>query len=66
MALTFFQVDRFAETTGENWVDKERAKHHAKKEAEQMYEQHYVDNHGADQYDPNRYQPHESYNNYRQ
>ena len=48
------EVDRFAEGTGENWVDKERSKHEAKKQAEQMYDDHYGQN---DQYDPNSQQP---------
>lgn len=49
------EVDKLAETKGEDFFDKEKAKHHAKKRAEELYDNHYVDNHGADQYDPNQY-----------
>ncbi|KAI8079857.1 uncharacterized protein BX664DRAFT_341625 [Halteromyces radiatus] len=30
-------VDGFIESKGMNWIDKEKAKHHAKKEAEALY-----------------------------
>lgn len=49
------EVDKLAETKGEDFFDKEKAKHHAKERAEKLYDNHYVDNHGADQYDPNQY-----------
>jgi xenotropic and polytropic retrovirus receptor 1 len=49
------EVDKFAETKGEDWYDRERAKHEAKRNAERMYDEHYVDGQGADQYDPNQY-----------
>ncbi|RDW59210.1 hypothetical protein BP5796_12134 [Coleophoma crateriformis] len=55
------EVDKLAETKGEDWFDKERAKHDAKKNAEHMYEEHYERRHGADEYDPERYGPHEHY-----
>ena len=32
------QAEKLAETKGLNFVDREKAKHHAKKEAEQMYD----------------------------
>ena len=35
----FLQAEKLAETKGLNFVDREKAKHHAKKEAEQMYDQ---------------------------
>ncbi|KAF4303834.1 putative antibiotic response protein [Botryosphaeria dothidea] len=44
------EVDKLAETKGEDFVDRERAKHQAKKNAERMYDDHYGD---KDQYDPN-------------
>lgn len=43
------EVDKLAETKGEDFVDRERAKHEAKKHAEHMYDEHYGD---KDQYDP--------------
>ncbi|KAH7413889.1 hypothetical protein DE146DRAFT_750078 [Phaeosphaeria sp. MPI-PUGE-AT-0046c] len=49
------EVDRLAETKGEDWFDREKTKRHAEKQAEQMYDEHYVNNQGADQYDPNQY-----------
>lgn len=50
------EVDKLAETKGEDFFDKEKAKHHAKKRAEDLYDDHYVNNQGADQYDPNQYE----------
>ena len=43
------EVDKLAETKGEDFVDREKAKHEAKKNAEKMYDDHYGD---QDQYDP--------------
>ena len=45
------EVDRLAETKGEDFVDREKAKHEAKKRAENLYDQHYGQ---YDQYDPNQ------------
>lgn len=53
-ALAGAEVDRFAESTGANWVDKERAKREAKQQANQAYDDHYG---GQDQYDPNNQGP---------
>lgn len=50
------QVDKLAETKGEDWFDKEKAQREAKRQAEQMYDEHYVNNQGAHQYDPNQYE----------
>ena len=55
------EADKLAETKGLDEVDKIKAHHHAKKNAEHMYDDHYVNGHGADEYDPNRYQPHNSF-----
>ncbi|KAF2993059.1 hypothetical protein E8E13_000131 [Curvularia kusanoi] len=49
------EVDKLAETKGEDWFDKEKAKRQAKEHAERMYDEQYIDGHGADQYDPNQY-----------
>lgn len=35
--------------------DKIEARRHAKQTSENMYDQHYVQDQGADQYDPNQY-----------
>ncbi|KAI5924084.1 hypothetical protein F4810DRAFT_665597 [Camillea tinctor] len=51
------EVDKLVETKGLDMVDRERAKHHAKKQAEEMYEQHYGQ---YDQYDPNNAERHPS------
>ncbi|KAF2465142.1 uncharacterized protein BDR25DRAFT_270624 [Lindgomyces ingoldianus] len=55
------EVDKLAETKGEDWFDKEKAKRQAKQNAEQMYNDHYVQDQGADQYDPNHYGRHERF-----
>lgn len=55
------EVDKLAETKGADWIDREEATRHAKKNAAEMYDQHYG---GQDQYDPNQQQQHESFNNY--
>lgn len=49
------EVDKLAETHGLNEYDKIQAQRHAKQGAENMYDQHYVRDQGADQYDPNQY-----------
>jgi hypothetical protein len=46
------EVDKLAETKGMDFIDREKAKHHAKENVENMYDQHYIERHGADQYDP--------------
>ncbi|KAF7192931.1 hypothetical protein HII31_05742 [Pseudocercospora fuligena] len=48
------EVDRLAETKGEDFFDREKAKHEAKKRSEQLYDQHYGQD---DQYDPNNRGP---------
>ena len=58
------EVDKLAETKGEDFFDREKAKHQAKKRAEELYDNHYVDNHRADQYDPNQYGPPQQFQNY--
>jgi len=35
-----------------DFVDREKAKRHAREQTENMYDEHYVQNQGADQYDP--------------
>ena len=42
------EVDKLAETKGADWVDREKAKHHARENAEHMYDEHYggYDNYG--------------------
>lgn len=60
-ALAGAEVDKLAETKGLDQVDKIKAHEHAKKNAEHMYDEHYVRGHGADEYDPNRYGTHDSF-----
>lgn len=55
------EVDKLAETKGMDEMDKIRAKEHAKKHSESMYDEHYVGGHGASEYDPSRYGRHESF-----
>ncbi|KAH8750353.1 hypothetical protein BGZ57DRAFT_538927 [Hyaloscypha finlandica] len=51
------EVDKLIETKGLDYIDREKAKRHAKENAEHMYDEHYVRGQGADQYDPNQYEP---------
>ncbi|KAF9691242.1 hypothetical protein EKO04_010805 [Ascochyta lentis] len=44
------EVDKLAETKGEDFFDREKAKRQAKQHAEQMYDEQYGN---EDQYDPN-------------
>ncbi|KAE9364892.1 hypothetical protein N431DRAFT_355254 [Stipitochalara longipes BDJ] len=48
------EVDKLAETKGMDFIDREKAKHHAKENVENLYDQHYGD---QDQYDPNNQGP---------
>ena len=48
------EVDKLAETKGEDAWDREKAKHEARRNAEHMYDEHYG---GQDQYDPNQQAP---------
>lgn len=48
------EVDKLCETKGMDYVDREKAKRHARENAENMYDQHYGQD---DQYDPNREPP---------
>lgn len=56
MGFVGAEVDKLAETKGMDEYDREKAKRHAKKSAEQMYDDHYIQGQGADQYDPQQYQ----------
>jgi hypothetical protein len=49
VGLAGVEVDRLAETKGADWVDREKAKRHAKENVENMYDQQYGQ---YDQYDP--------------
>ncbi|PSN74332.1 hypothetical protein BS50DRAFT_567181 [Corynespora cassiicola Philippines] len=55
------EVDKLAETKGEDWFDRQKAKHEAKRSAERMYDEHYIEGQQADQYDPNQYGQHERF-----
>lgn len=52
VGLAGAEVDKLAETKGMDYIDRERAKYHAQENVQNMYDSHYVDYHGADQYDP--------------
>ncbi|MCJ1341055.1 hypothetical protein MMC09_006351 [Bachmanniomyces sp. S44760] len=56
------EVDKLAETKGMDFYDKERAQGHAQQSAGNMYDQHYIQNQGADQYNPNQYGPPQQFN----
>jgi hypothetical protein len=48
-AAAGYEVDRLTETKGLDWLDKEKAKHQAKEQAKNLYDQQYS---GQDNYDP--------------
>ncbi|KZF20411.1 hypothetical protein L228DRAFT_285119 [Xylona heveae TC161] len=62
------EAEKFAETRGLNEYDKIQARRHAEDSAQNMYSEHYEQNLGADQYDPQQYGGHDyiqnNYNNY--
>ncbi|RYP05310.1 hypothetical protein DL764_003908 [Monosporascus ibericus] len=49
------ELDKLVETKSMDAIDREKAKRHAKQQAEQMYDQHYG---SYDQYDPERSRRH--------
>lgn len=49
------EVDKLAETKGEDMWDRERAKRAARENAEHMYDKHYLEHHNADEYNPRDY-----------
>ncbi|PMD12905.1 hypothetical protein NA56DRAFT_652183 [Hyaloscypha hepaticicola] len=61
VGLAGAEVDKLAETKGMDFIDREKAKHHAKENVENMYDQHYG---GQDQYDPNQYDAPQQLNGY--
>ncbi|KAI9759646.1 MAG: hypothetical protein M4579_002214 [Chaenotheca gracillima] len=60
------EFDKFAEGKGRNWADEERDKYrdHSAQSAVNMYDQHYVQNQGAQNYNPNQYGPPQRIENY--
>ena len=61
MGIVGGEVEKLAETKGWDELDKIKAHEHAKKNAEHMYDEHYVRGHGAEEYDPSRYGRHPSF-----
>ncbi|KAH0558626.1 hypothetical protein GP486_004725 [Trichoglossum hirsutum] len=57
VGLAAGEVDKLLETKGRDYIDAERAKHHAKESAENMYDDHYVKHHEASEYNPSQYGP---------
>ncbi|PQE08021.1 hypothetical protein CJF30_00011188 [Rutstroemia sp. NJR-2017a BBW] len=57
------EVDKLAETKGEDWVREHRVREKAEEQSHQLYDQHYGD---QDQYDPNQRGPPQEFNNYRE
>ncbi|OTB07680.1 hypothetical protein M426DRAFT_71477 [Hypoxylon sp. CI-4A] len=52
------EADKLIETKGLDFVDREKAKRHARQQAEELYDNHYGD---MDQFDPNQRPPHRSF-----
>ncbi|KAG6994090.1 hypothetical protein G7Y79_00047g083160 [Physcia stellaris] len=61
VGLAGVEVDKLAETKGMDAYDKERAHHHAKENAENLYDQQYGN---SDQYDPNSSEYPQQFQNY--
>lgn len=53
------EVDKLAETKGMDEVDRLRAREHAKKNAEQMYDDQYQSQ--GDEFDPSKHHKHERF-----
>ncbi|KAL9119479.1 MAG: hypothetical protein Q9187_003968 [Circinaria calcarea] len=51
------EVDKLAETAGMDEVDNMRVKDGAKETVVKLYDEHYINNKGADQYDSSLYDP---------
>lgn len=49
------EADKLAETHGMNEYDRIRAREGAQNNARDMYDDHYINNQNADQYNPNQY-----------
>ncbi|KAH8177204.1 hypothetical protein LIA77_02286 [Sarocladium implicatum] len=49
------EVDKLAETKGLDFLDREKAKHHTKRQAEHLYDEQYGQ---YNDYDPNQMDPH--------
>ncbi|KAN0104984.1 Protein of unknown function (DUF3759) domain containing protein [Hyaloscypha variabilis] len=64
VGLAGAEVDKLVETKGLDYIDREKAKRHAKENVEHLYDEHYVRGHGADQYDPNQYGPPRGFDRY--
>ncbi|KAB8076487.1 hypothetical protein BDV29DRAFT_170060 [Aspergillus leporis] len=60
-AIVGSQVERLAETKGMDQVEKMRAHEHAKKNAEHMYDEHYVRGQGASEFNPHEHRRHEAF-----
>ncbi|KAK5662963.1 hypothetical protein OQA88_6375 [Cercophora sp. LCS_1] len=56
-ALAGAEADRLFETKGLDFVDREKAKHHARRQAEELYDRQYGD---RDNYNPREVEVHET------
>ncbi|KAK9323916.1 hypothetical protein V1517DRAFT_319231 [Lipomyces orientalis] len=61
MGLAGAEVDKLIETKGLDFYDRERAKHHAREQVNQMYDSHYGQN---ECYDPNTQPPPRQFQGY--
>ncbi|KAJ6107501.1 hypothetical protein N7523_008824 [Penicillium sp. IBT 18751x] len=60
-AFVGLKVDNLAEIKGVDETDKIEAEYRAEENAHSMYDDHYIQGHGAENYKPGRYGPHESH-----
>lgn len=56
-ALAGAEADKLFETRGLDFIDREEAKHHARRQAEDLYDRQYG---GREMYDPREFEAHES------
>jgi len=52
VGLAGAEVDKLVETKGLDYIDREKAKRHAKEQAEHLYDEHYVRGQNAEEYNP--------------
>ncbi|KAL2067601.1 hypothetical protein VTL71DRAFT_2026 [Oculimacula yallundae] len=52
VGLAGAEIDKLIESKGLDYIDRQKAKRHARDNVENMYDQHYVRGEGAEEYDP--------------
>jgi len=55
------EIEKLAETKGADAWDRHEAKQRAEQISQHLYDEHYVQNCGANEYNPNQYEAHDSF-----